>query len=121
MVLGYFGVEKTEAELIELTGAKAGLGCEAPTTVAAAEKLGFEADYAERHPFLKTTILSSINQLTQSLCQRKDIVSLKKSKTRLLQKLNTRALASPMHCILTESSVLSAQTASQRLAHQTMY
>ena len=47
MVLGYFGVEKTEAELIELTGAKAGLGCEPPTIVEAAEKLGFGADYVE--------------------------------------------------------------------------
>ena len=45
MVLGYFGVEKSEAELVKLTGASAGLGCEPPTLVTAAERLGFVAEY----------------------------------------------------------------------------
>ena len=47
MVLAYFGMEKNEGELIELTGAKKEIGCEPDGIVSAAEKLGFEAEYKE--------------------------------------------------------------------------
>jgi ABC-type bacteriocin/lantibiotic exporter with double-glycine peptidase domain len=47
MVLGHFGLEKEERELIELTGAQAGLGCHPTTIVNAAKKLGFDAEYVD--------------------------------------------------------------------------
>jgi len=45
MVLEHFGVEKSEEELIKLTGAKAGLGCTPNDLVRAARELGFDAEY----------------------------------------------------------------------------
>ena len=45
MVLSHFEVHKSEEELIDLTGAKAGVGCEPSDIVRAAEGLGFKAKY----------------------------------------------------------------------------